>query len=224
MKRQGRGWVAASLLPCLAISVVLVVGSGLGSLAGAASANGPGPLVRLAGAAPLLPAGSAVVGPADASAEVTVDVALHPRDQSALDAFVAAVSTPGSPQYHHYLAARSVRPDVRADPGDHRCHPLVADLVGPPARADVGRRSPDSGHRLHGPTGTGPRRVPGVRPPFRRSGGPVHSATGRRPLVAGVVGGRGDRTVDGGHTATATGHHTSGWLVGPGWDPDGPGP
>ncbi len=110
MKRQGRGRAAALLLPCLAISVVLAVGTAQGSLAGAASSNGPGPLVRLAGPAPLLPAGSAVVGPADASAEVTVDVALRPRDQSALDAFVAAVSTPGSPQFHHYLAAGQFGP------------------------------------------------------------------------------------------------------------------
>jgi subtilase family serine protease len=46
-----------------------------------------------------------VLGPTDGSASLTADVSLKPRDQSALDAFVHAVSTPGSPQYHHFLAA-----------------------------------------------------------------------------------------------------------------------
>ena len=35
----------------------------------------------------------------------TIDVSLQPRDPAALDAFVQAVSAPGSPEYHHYLAA-----------------------------------------------------------------------------------------------------------------------
>ena len=47
---------------------------------------------------------------------ITVDVALRPRDPAALDAFVRAVSTPGNPRYHHYLAAgqfgRRLRPDA----------------------------------------------------------------------------------------------------------------
>ena len=38
------------------------------------------------------------------AAEVQADVSLEPRDPTALAAFASAVSTPGSPQYHHYLA------------------------------------------------------------------------------------------------------------------------
>ncbi len=101
MTRQGRWW-AVAVLCCLVVAGSV---TGLSSTAGAATTGGAGPSVRLAGPPPSLPAGAAVVGPADASAPVTVDVALHPRDQSALDAFVAAVSTPGSAQYHHYLGA-----------------------------------------------------------------------------------------------------------------------
>jgi hypothetical protein len=103
MERQGRGRTVATVLAGLSVSVALLVPPGA-SAAGAAT-PGPGPAVRLAGPAVTLPAGSAVVGPADASAPVTVDVALRPRDQAALDAFVEAVSTPGSSQFHHYLAA-----------------------------------------------------------------------------------------------------------------------
>ncbi len=106
MKRQGRGSVVAGVLACLVVGVVLLAGTPepwVGA-ASAATPGGLGPSVRLAGPAPALPAGSAVEGPADATAPVSVDVALHPRDQSALDSFVAAVSTPGSPEYHHYLA------------------------------------------------------------------------------------------------------------------------
>ncbi len=104
MKRQGRGRaVAAALSGLVALLVLGVLGPTLP--AGADDPGGTGPSVRLAGAGPTLPAGAAVVGPADAAAAVTVDVALDPRDRAGLDAFVAAVSTPGSPHYHHFLAA-----------------------------------------------------------------------------------------------------------------------
>ncbi len=103
MVRQGRGVAVRAGLAGLAAVVVATASVGL-SLPAAAAPVGPGPSVRLAGPTPTLPAGSAVVGPSDAAATVTVDVALNPRDPVALNAFVAAVSTPGSPQYHHYLA------------------------------------------------------------------------------------------------------------------------
>ena len=51
-----------------------------------------------------------MVGPTSASAPLTVDVALKPRDEAALDAFVNGVSTPGSPTYHHYLSAGAFGP------------------------------------------------------------------------------------------------------------------
>jgi len=64
----------------------------------------PAGLVRLHGSVVTVPAGSTVLGPADGAAHLTVDVALRPRDPAALAAFVTAVSTPGDPRYHHYLA------------------------------------------------------------------------------------------------------------------------
>ncbi|HEX7459568.1 MAG TPA: S53 family peptidase, partial [Acidimicrobiales bacterium] len=77
-----------------------------------ASTAGPGPdaHVRVGGRAPVLPFGAVVTGPSDGAATVTADLALKPRDQSALDAFVSAVSTPGSAQYHQYLKAGQFEP------------------------------------------------------------------------------------------------------------------
>ncbi|MGH9080448.1 MAG: protease pro-enzyme activation domain-containing protein, partial [Acidimicrobiales bacterium] len=80
--------------------------AGAATAAGAAVvADGPGPFgpaVRLAGA-PSLPKGASVVGPTDRTEDIAADVSLEPRDVAALNAFVAAVSTPGSAQFHHYL-------------------------------------------------------------------------------------------------------------------------
>jgi subtilase family serine protease len=92
-------------------AAVLLGGVGViapAGLAGAAPAPGPSAQLvsqtaQLPGSVPPLPTGAAVVGPTDASAPVTFDVALKPRDQAALDAFVQGVSTPGSPTYHQYL-------------------------------------------------------------------------------------------------------------------------
>ncbi len=104
MERQGRGVAVRAVLAGLAVVTVSAVSVGMSLPAAGAPLGGPGPSVRLAGPTPTLPAGSAVVGPSDAAATVTVDVALNPRDPAGLNAFVAAVSTPGSPRYHHFLA------------------------------------------------------------------------------------------------------------------------
>ena len=85
-------------LSCLALLGVLLPPGFASAQAGAASA-----MVRVAGNAPTLPTGAEVTGPAGASTTITADLALKPRDPAALDAFVSAVSTPGSVDYHHYL-------------------------------------------------------------------------------------------------------------------------
>jgi subtilase family serine protease len=64
-----------------------------------------GALVRLTGSATPVPTGAAVLGPAALGGRITVEVALKPRDPAALADFVRAVSTPGNPHFHHYLAA-----------------------------------------------------------------------------------------------------------------------
>jgi hypothetical protein len=97
-QRPGQSLVA------LVASLVLV--TGVGSVAAVAVAGAAGsPSMRMVGRAPVLPRGASVIGATDGAAAITADVSLKPRDPGALDAFVAAVSTPGSAQYHHYLAA-----------------------------------------------------------------------------------------------------------------------
>ncbi len=84
--------------------VLVVAGVVAAAPAGAAGPGGePDASLRLAGA-PSLPKGASIVGPSAGSASITVDVSLQPRDRSGLEAFVAAVSTPGSPRFHRYLA------------------------------------------------------------------------------------------------------------------------
>ena len=50
------------------------------------------------------PAGASTVGPLSAAATLHVEVSLKVPDPQALQSFVDAVSTPGSPTYHQYLA------------------------------------------------------------------------------------------------------------------------
>jgi hypothetical protein len=80
-----------------------------GVAAGASPSTNPGTAiltasVRLSGPSPSLPADAQVIGPADPTAAFTADVFVRPAHPAALAAFAAAVSTPGSPQYHRYLA------------------------------------------------------------------------------------------------------------------------
>ncbi|AHH98058.1 trypsin-like serine protease [Kutzneria albida] len=79
-----------------AVTVAAVISAPLASAA-------PPPLVPL-GTAPALPSGAT----ADSSAlpaELTVAVALKPRDQAGAERFVAATADPNSPDYHHFLSA-----------------------------------------------------------------------------------------------------------------------
>ncbi len=57
----------------------------------------------VAPAAPI-PAHSTEVGPVSPTRTLSVDVGLEPADPAGLERFDTAVSTPGSPEYHHYLA------------------------------------------------------------------------------------------------------------------------
>ena len=52
----------------------------------------------------IIPSGAQVEGPTATSTQVRVDVALKIPDSASLQAFVTAVSTPGSPQFRQYLA------------------------------------------------------------------------------------------------------------------------
>ncbi|HEX7106764.1 MAG TPA: protease pro-enzyme activation domain-containing protein, partial [Acidothermaceae bacterium] len=68
------------------------------------------------GAAVSTPGDVAAVTAADPDAAMDLTVVLAPRDQAALDAFVAAVSTPGSEQYRRYLAPGEFGPRFGASP------------------------------------------------------------------------------------------------------------
>jgi len=89
-----------------AVSVAAVLAVlGTTSVAGAATPSaGATTHVSLGRAPSPLPPGSQVQGAAPSGPVMSLDVALKPRDPATLDAFVAAVSTPGSPTFHHYLA------------------------------------------------------------------------------------------------------------------------
>jgi pro-kumamolisin-like protein/putative Ig domain-containing protein len=56
------------------------------------------------GRAPVIPAGARPAGTLPRSAVIDASVALTPRDPEAMAAYAQAVSTPGSPLYHHYIS------------------------------------------------------------------------------------------------------------------------
>jgi hypothetical protein len=56
------------------------------------------------GHAPIIPTGSAARGTLPQSSVIDATVALAPSDPAALSAYARAVSTPGSPVYHHFLS------------------------------------------------------------------------------------------------------------------------
>jgi len=74
------------------------------ALVSSSDASAATPLVRSAGSLPVLPPGSRAIGALPGSTELSVDVALRPRDSAALDSLAQAVSTPGSPYFRQYLA------------------------------------------------------------------------------------------------------------------------
>src|SRR5580658_6975477 len=80
--------------------VILTVAGLTGSPTPADAATGPSVPV---GVAPVTPKSAQLLGPAPHGARLHLEVALSPRDPAALTAAVAAVSTPGSPDYHQYL-------------------------------------------------------------------------------------------------------------------------
>ncbi len=89
------------------VLVACAVLAGLASLAGGARPAGalpPTAMVAMTASATTLPPGARILGPTDPSAVVTVDVAMQPRDPAALAAGARAVTTPGDPGYHRYLA------------------------------------------------------------------------------------------------------------------------
>jgi hypothetical protein len=85
-----------------ALAVLGVVALGAGPLAEPAAPAPPDRVVLPQGA-PQLPSNAARLGAAPAGQVLDLDVALAGQDPAGLAQAAAAVSTPGSPQYRHYL-------------------------------------------------------------------------------------------------------------------------
>ena len=85
-----------------ALAVLGVVTLGAGPLAEPAAAAPPDRVVLPQGA-PQLPSDAARLGAAPAGQVLDLDVVLAGQDPAGLAQAAAAVSTPGSPQYRHYL-------------------------------------------------------------------------------------------------------------------------
>ena len=87
----------------LAATLGLLVVSGLVVVSASAQSGSVG-LVRVQ-SAPRVPAGARSAGAISAATALSGSVVLKPRDGAALTSFIAAVSTPGSAQFHQYLPA-----------------------------------------------------------------------------------------------------------------------
>ena len=99
MKLGAAALVGAALGAAALLAGALAAGAGAG--AGAAT---PG-RINLAQAPPELPAGAQQLGAAPAGQVLNLDVVLASQNAAGLTQAVAAVSTPGSPDYHHYLTS-----------------------------------------------------------------------------------------------------------------------
>ncbi len=97
------------------------VALGAGALAApGADASAPAPESRvvLPQAVPPVPAGAARLGSAPSGQVLTLDVALAGQDPTGLEQAVAAVSTPGSPDYRHYLTAAQYAAEFGPSPAE----------------------------------------------------------------------------------------------------------
>jgi hypothetical protein len=98
--KAARSLGSAALGAALAISTAVAT-AGM-AVAGPASTVASAP-ARI-GTAPLVPRGAARLGALAVGTEMHIDVLLQPRDPAALAGLADAVSTPGNPQFRHYLA------------------------------------------------------------------------------------------------------------------------
>jgi hypothetical protein len=69
----------------------------------ASTATGQGGLIRV-GAAPAPPSSAVDLGPAPAASIVSGAIVVRPRDEQALESFIAQASTKSSPLFEHYLS------------------------------------------------------------------------------------------------------------------------
>jgi hypothetical protein len=102
--RNGSGALLAVALCGGALAPAAFAGLGLGTLGTSGVADAAlQPKVTLPQAAPTVPPGTAHLGSAPSSQVLNLDVVLAGQNPTGLAQAVAAVSTPGSPDYRHYL-------------------------------------------------------------------------------------------------------------------------
>src|SRR5262249_1348933 len=83
---------------------VTVTGAAVALMSVVAGSPAPALTLRLrVGSTPALPAGARAVAALPARQPLRLTIALQPQSPAALAAFASAVSTPGSPEFRHYL-------------------------------------------------------------------------------------------------------------------------
>lgn len=96
VRRASRAAVFAALAGTLAAVLAFTV----------APSSGASPATVLVGGVPAPASGARDSGPLQPSRQLSLTLILRPRDAAALESFATAVSTPGSPLYHHYLSVQ----------------------------------------------------------------------------------------------------------------------
>jgi subtilase family serine protease len=101
--------VFTTLLAALAVAAVPALSASAQSSQASLTSSRETPRVEVRDSQPSWATSSAEVGQAPAAKTVNARVFLGPRSESALDAAVAAVSTPGSAAYQHYITPEQFR-------------------------------------------------------------------------------------------------------------------
>ncbi|BBA96109.1 putative cell wall binding repeat 2-containing protein [Actinacidiphila reveromycinica] len=89
--------------PVVAVAALAVVAAGAPAAVADGGSGGTAVAPQRIGTAPALPHGAVRTSAPDGGTPIDLGVELAPRDPAALRTFIADVSTPGSPLYHHYL-------------------------------------------------------------------------------------------------------------------------
>ncbi len=98
MKKAFRSAASCAAALCVGALTPLVI-------SGTAGATTAPSRVALHGELPTVPSGVTRLGPVPASQVLKLDVGLAGQDPTGLSDAVRAVSTPGSPDYHHFLTS-----------------------------------------------------------------------------------------------------------------------
>ena len=103
----------------LLFTVVLALnGAAIAAVPAYGFSGGNGSHTASVGKPPQPPAGTADEGPAPASHQIDVTIALNSADPAGLESYATAVSTPGNPEYHQFLKPSAFAGRFGASPQD----------------------------------------------------------------------------------------------------------